>query len=61
MAQEFIYRCISTDSTNIHTLKQQETACRNYCQANSLTVVEVLREAQDGEPGTPPVEHREEK
>ncbi|QBD75206.1 hypothetical protein EPA93_04030 [Ktedonosporobacter rubrisoli] len=64
MLQEFMYRRASTESADRHTLEQQETACRNYCETNGLTLVDIFRETGKGtqqEPGTSPAEHREEK
>jgi DNA invertase Pin-like site-specific DNA recombinase len=61
MQQEFMYRRVSTDSLDSHTLEQQETQCRNACEANGLIIVDVFRETGNSEPGTSPAEHREEK
>ena len=61
--EAMIYRRVSTDTAeqNNESLEQQETDCRNYSEENGLTVVEVFREAEGGEPGTSPAKNKEEK
>ncbi len=61
MQQEFMYRRVSTDSPDSHTLEQQEIACRNTCEANGIIIVEVFREAGNTEPGISPAENTQEK
>lgn len=66
MRQAFMYRRESQDSADGHALEQQEIACRNYCKANGLNLVDVFRETGNGtgtqqEPGIAPIEYREEK